>query len=78
MAVTALRIHRDRLAQAPPDLPQEAAEHIQSLLTLQLPQANVKVNDLVESGGPATQGSDGPLPLAHSCLSVNFPHESGS
>ncbi|GLV87900.1 hypothetical protein Slala03_75890 [Streptomyces lavendulae subsp. lavendulae] len=47
MVIVALRIHQDRLAQASPDLPQEAAEHIKSLLTLQLPQINIEVDDLV-------------------------------
>lgn len=47
MAVVALRIHQDRLAQASPDLPEEAAEHIESFLALQLPQVNVEVDDLV-------------------------------
>lgn len=37
MAVAALRIHQHRHAQPPPDLPREAAEHIKSLLPLQLP-----------------------------------------
>ncbi|MDH6523324.1 hypothetical protein M2163_000171 [Streptomyces sp. SAI-135] len=44
MAIVALRIHQHRLAQPPADLPEEPAEHIQSLLTLQLPQVDVEVD----------------------------------
>ncbi len=44
MAVLALRVHQHRLAQPPPDLPKEAAEHIKSILALQLPQVDVEVD----------------------------------
>src|SRR5690242_5506911 len=41
MAIAALRIHQHRLTHPPSDLPKEAAEHIKSLLTLQLPQVDI-------------------------------------
>lgn len=47
MAVLALRVHQHRLAQPPPDLPKEAAEHIKSILALQLPQVDVEVDFIV-------------------------------
>lgn len=44
MAIVALRVHQHRLAQPPADLPEEAAEHIKSILALQLPQVDVEVD----------------------------------
>ena len=44
MPIVTLRVHQHRLTQPPPDLPEEAAEHIKSLLALQLPQVNVEVD----------------------------------
>ncbi len=38
MTMGTLRMHQHRLAQPPPDLPQKFAEHIKSLLPLQLAQ----------------------------------------
>lgn len=43
MAIVAFRVHEHGLAQPPPDLPKEAAEHIESILaralTLRFPSA---------------------------------------
>jgi hypothetical protein len=47
MTIGALQVHQHRFAQPPPDLPQEAAELIKSLLPLQLPQINVEIDLLV-------------------------------
>lgn len=47
MAVVAFRVHQHGLAQPPPDLPKEAAEHIKSILALQLPQVDVEVDLIV-------------------------------
>lgn len=44
MPVVALRVHEHRLAQPLPDGPQKSAEHIESLLPLELPQIDVKVD----------------------------------
>lgn len=52
MAIVALRIHQHRLAQPPPDLSKEAAEHIKSLLPLQLPQVDIEVDFI---GGMETE-----------------------
>lgn len=52
MTIVALRVHQHRLAQPPPDLPKEAAEHIKSLLALQLPQIDVEVDFI---GGTETE-----------------------
>jgi hypothetical protein len=46
-ATIAFRVHLHRLAQPPPDLPKEAAEHIDSILALQLPQVDVEVDFIV-------------------------------
>jgi hypothetical protein len=46
-ATIAFRVHQHRLAQPPPDLPKEAAEHIDSILALQLPQVDVEVDFIV-------------------------------
>lgn len=44
MATGALRIHQYEFARSPPDLPQEAAEHIESLLPLQLPNVDIEID----------------------------------
>lgn len=47
MATGALRLHQHWLVQSPPDLPQEAAEHIKSLLPLQLPHVDIEIDFIV-------------------------------
>ncbi|AKZ58929.1 hypothetical protein SAM23877_5884 [Streptomyces ambofaciens ATCC 23877] len=47
MASIALRVHQHRLAQPPPDLPEEPAEHIKSILALQLSQVDVEVDFII-------------------------------
>ncbi|CAM5484367.1 hypothetical protein GCM10010343_12210 [Streptomyces avidinii] len=59
MARIALRIHQHRLALPPPDLPKEAAEHVESLLALQLPQVDVEVNFVVGTETKDRQHVDG-------------------
>lgn len=47
MTVVAFRVHQHGLTQPPPDLPKEAAEHIEPFLALQLAQVYVEVDFIV-------------------------------
>lgn len=71
MAVIALRVHQHLLAQPPPDLPKDAAEHIKSLLALQLPQVDVEVDFTVDMDGThrEEQGTAVQRPSARSSAS---------
>lgn len=46
-AIVAFRVHQHRLTQPPPDLPEEVAERVKSLLALQFPQVDVEVDFIV-------------------------------